>query len=287
MPIDERRCAMKRTLTVLVAALALVLVPLGAAETSYIDPAGDSGSAPDITAVSVSNETPDSFFSPIVIRLTAPMTTGSRAGVFMDTDLDPSTGLEGIDRILVLNVIGGDFFVPVWLNWNGDDFVESATTIVSRMELTPTTLAVGFPKGPIEKGFSFFVLTLGPGDDPPPGDEAPDAGMWTYVLSVPQTIVKPIIGAPVTTAGPIAGKRFVVSFAVTRSDDGKPMTSATVGCKTTVAGKTVRHTHTFANGKIKAVVTMPNAAKGKQLKVALKVTADGQAAAKVVTFKIR
>ena len=46
---------MKRALTALVAALALVLVPIGSAESSYSDPAGDAGSVPDITAVAVSN----------------------------------------------------------------------------------------------------------------------------------------------------------------------------------------------------------------------------------------
>lgn len=88
-------------------------------------------------------------------------------------------------------------------------------------------------------------------------------------------------------AAPVAGKRFTVSFPITRSDDGAPLTSATIGCTTKVAGKVVPHTHTFANGTIRATLVVPKAAKGKQLKVVVKVTAENQAATKVFTFKVK
>jgi len=142
----------------------------------------------------------------------------------------------------------------------------------------------------IADAFSFWLGTMNMTDDSGFADEAPNVGFWTYVLTkpAPPVVVKPVIGKPVAApTAPVAGKRFTVTLAITRSDDGAPLTSATIGCTTKVAGKVVPHKHTFANGTIKATLLVPKAAKGRQLKIAVKVTAEGQAATKVFTFKVR
>ena len=116
--------------------------------------------------------------------------------------------------------------------------------------------------------------------------------MYAYLLTTttppppPPPPVKPMIGKPAARTAPVAGKKFTVSFPIKSSVDGKPLTTGTAECKTTVAGKTVRHTHTFKGGILKATVKIPKAAKGKKLKIAVKVTAD-KTATKVFTFKVR
>ncbi len=96
-----------------------------------------------------------------------------------------------------------------------------------------------------------------------------------------------MIGKPkATPAAPVAGKKFTVRFPVTSSVDKKPLKIGTAECKTTVAGKTVRHKHTFRGGVLKATVKIPKAAKGKKLRIAVQVTAD-KTTRKVFTFKVK
>lgn len=290
---------MKRALVFLVAALALMVVPLGAAEMSYSDPAGDSAVAPDITTVSLSNtEDGTTTFKIGVGNYSSsfpqfPTALLVAVTVWLDLDKNAATGDDGDEAMIILDSLGTTSLD----RWNGTELVEVPqpqlsssfangviTFTVSRSELMDT------------KGFGFSVMSMYlPG---PPGglisvDFAPNVGLpaWTYDLVLPAPPpppppVKPLIGKPVTTAAPVAGKRFAVSFPVTRSDDGQPLRTGTAECKTTVAGKTVPHTHTFKGGTLKATVAVPKAAKGKQLKIAVKVTAD-TAATKVFTFKVR
>src|SRR5512144_2636279 len=57
---------------------------------------------------------------------------------------------------------------------------------------------------------------------------------------------KPVIGKPkAVPAQPVAGKPFTVSFRVTRSDTGKPLTRGTMICDPSVAGKVIAHAESF------------------------------------------
>lgn len=105
----------------------------------------------------------------------------------------------------------------------------------------------------------------------------------------PTVVVKPVIGKPVAQpALPRAGKRFSVTFRITRSDNGTAITSVTTLRSTTVlAGKVVAHVSRFSAGQLKITLQLPKAAKGKQLKITVRVTADNQTATKVVTYKVR
>jgi hypothetical protein len=273
---------MKRALTVLVAGLALVLAPLGAADTTYSDPAGDSGTAPDITAVAVSNTD-----AVITFRVATRLVPMSILGIDLDADRNPFTGQYGIDRMI------GVFVEP-----NGsvnaslaDGFFTYLRQLTAVVSADSVEVSVAITDLGVTSGFDFDTETagdlLGGNEDM---DWAPDKGMWTYMLATPPppAVVTPLIGKPVATpAAPVAGKRFTISVPITRSDNGMPLTAGTVGCKTTVAGKTIPHTHTFKSGVIKATLVVPKAAKGKQLKIAVKVTAGGQAAAKTFTFRVK
>jgi hypothetical protein len=287
---------MKRALLSLVGALSLIVIPLSAAEISYSDPAGDSGPAPDITTVSVSNTEDGTTTFKIGIGNYAssfpqfPTALMVWVNVSLDLDKSAATGVMGAEAQISLDGRG----TLELTRWNGTDLAEVAqpqltssfangliTFTIARRELMDT------------KGFAFSVRSFYiPG---PPGgvvstDSAPNRGLpdLTYDLVLPAPlVVKPIIGKPMATpAAPVAGKRFTVSFPVTSSVDGKPLTTGTAECKTTVAGKTVPHTHTFSSGTLKATVKVPKAAQGKQLKIAVKVIADS-AATKVFTFKVK
>ena len=108
--------------------------------------------------------------------------------------------------------------------------------------------------------------SLAPASTPPPALPIPTP---TPPVQAPeQPAVKAMIGASVATpARPIAGQRFIVSYGVARSDSGAPLTSGTVICNPTVAGKLIPHAESFRNGTVTVSSVVPKTAKGKLLKV--------------------
>lgn len=99
--------------------------------------------------------------------------------------------------------------------------------------------------------------------------------------------VKPVIGKPVVVpARPIAGTRFTVSFKVTRSDTGAPLTAGRMICDPSVAGKVIRHAESFKAGTARASFVIPTSAAGKLLKVKLTIKAAGRSTTAVNTFKV-
>ena len=96
---------------------------------------------------------------------------------------------------------------------------------------------------------------------------------------------KPVIGAPVAKpATPVAGKPFSVSYKVTRSDSGKPLTSGKMICDPSSAGKEIAHAESFKGGIAKLDFVIPSSA--KVLKVNVTIVSGGQSAKKVSTFKV-
>ena len=101
-------------------------------------------------------------------------------------------------------------------------------------------------------------------------------------------IVKPLIARPVPVPRrPVAGRRFVLTFAVTRSDNGRPLTAGKMICDPSVGGRVVPHTASFANGKARLVLTVPRSAKHKLLKVKMTFEFGDQSTTRTATFIVR
>ncbi len=121
-----------------------------------------------------------------------------------------------------------------------------------------------------------FVLVLGGGL----------AASTTNGIAKSSAVVRPVIGKAVTVpAQPMAGKRFAVSFRVTRSDTGALLTRGMMICDPSVAGKVVQHAESFKGGMARLVFVVP--ANAKLLKVKLTIKAGGQSATKITTFRVR
>jgi hypothetical protein len=278
---------MRRLLFVLTIALGLVFVPLGSAEMSFTDPAGDSKTAPDIRTVNVSN---------------------TESGVItfhVTSGLTPDTWVRASLAAAKLGVYGGEpYYVGVAMNPEG-----SLSTFTYRVQAGPINLGVpveatasadavtfSFPAAAfgIEDGFDFRMMSYHMASTTRyDADNMPDgSGVYYYAMTKPAPPpppvgIRPVFGRPVATpAQPIAGKRFTLAFSVTRSDDGAPLATGTLACTTKAAGKVVPHRHTFTAGQARVTLTVPKAAKGKLLKIGAKVTAN-TTATKVFTFKIR
>jgi hypothetical protein len=270
----------------LVAVLALVLAPLGSAESTYTDPAGDSGTAPDITAVVVSN-THEGVVT-FHVRVNLVPQTGLRA--VLDADLDLK--IFGGYTILVSMMPSGSVHAAV-LDGHGAS-PPGAALVATAFE---GVVEFSFQKEPlgIDEAFAFALSTYSLLAPSAGGDQAPDDYWnvaWRYVLSEaappPPPVMRPVIGKPIAVpARPLAGKRFTVTFPVTRSDDGAPLTTGSLACTTKVAAKVVPHRHTFGAGNARVTLAVPKATRGKRLTIGVKVAVDEQAAIKVFTFKIR
>lgn len=100
--------------------------------------------------------------------------------------------------------------------------------------------------------------------------------------------VRPVIANPVASPlQPVAGERFTVSFKVTRSDTGAPLTRGTMICHPYVSGKALRHAESFKGGIARLAFVVPASAEGKLLKVKVTIKSGAQAATKVSTFKVQ
>jgi len=129
-------------------------------------------------------------------------------------------------------------------------------------------------------------------------DLAPDGlSAWTYELTptpapAPTAMpappsVKPVFGAVTTVpATPVAGNKIVFTLAVKRSDTEAPLTTGTMTCDPSVGGIIVKHTESFTSGKVRLSFVVPRTAKGRLLKVKVKITNGAQSATKVVTYKV-
>ena len=103
----------------------------------------------------------------------------------------------------------------------------------------------------------------------------------------PPSVAKPVFGKPLTQPlVPVAGKRFTFTLAVKRSDTGAPLRTGRMVCDPTVAGKPVKHVESFTGGKARLSLLVPKAAKGKQIKIKIKIVSGSQSTTKVVTYKV-
>jgi hypothetical protein len=257
-----------RTLAaVAVAALIIVGVAGGAAAAngfSWTDPAGDSGNAPDVTGIAVTNDDAGK----ITFKLTygnrpAGLTADDQVQVWLDADESASTGDEdGFDYVLVLDASG--------------TFVKHATT--AGLEDTPHSTLSGSADGTTASinrielantsAFHFYVVTLTRVDKS--RDIAPDATDMVYVyrLAAPRPTQISVAFTPTT---PIAGATFTAAVVLVKLDDGSVTLAKSLTCKGTLNGTPIRATPKL----LRCVWKLPKSAKGKRLVFTITVATDG------------
>jgi hypothetical protein len=109
----------------------------------------------------------------------------------------------------------------------------------------------------------------------------------TTTATPPAVAEKPVILFPVTVPTmPAAGKMFTVSFPVTSSATGAKLLSATMICDPSVKGKVIKHFEQFKNGNATLRFTIPATARGKALKVHLKMVLGDQSTTRIATFLV-
>ena len=100
--------------------LSLLAARVALADARYTDPAGDSGGAPDIAAVNVTNDAAGNLtftvtHEPVGAR------GGRRMSIWFNTDMNSSTGDDGIEYALFAESGGWGFE-----RWDGSQYVAAA-----------------------------------------------------------------------------------------------------------------------------------------------------------------
>jgi hypothetical protein len=274
---------MKKALLVASAALALLAAQVAGAAASYTDPAGDSGTAPDITAVSAANDAAGALT--FTVRTNQPtLAADAILDLAFDTDQNPGTGSSGVEFVFLISSNGWEF-----LRWDGSNFVTAGAASanggyangVATFRVNKSDL------GGVEK-FTFWADTfqfdangnIVAEDTSPNGTDAYD-----YTLSKPLTLRAS--KATSTPARPAAGKAFIVGTRVTRGDTGAALASGVVKCTVRVGTAPLRATGRVSNGVALCSMKLPKTAKGKLVKVTLKVTFQGVSTTSTYSARIK
>jgi hypothetical protein len=267
----------KRAIAVVSAAIAVVIVPLAGAETSYSDPVGDSAGL-DIGAVTVSDA--DGVLS---FDVAVTLVPGSLVAVAIDNDRDPDTGGNGFAWAVGVRMLDDGSTEPFAIAAVG---IEVPLRVTASVTGDHAAFSVPAEDVAVRGAFDFVVLAGRPENDDA-DDLAPDTGTWTYGTLTPAPAAKPVIGKGVgVPPRPVAGKRFTVTFPITGSD-GKPIARASVGATTRIAGKVTPNRHSYAAGRARVTLVVPRQAKAKRLRLTVTVTTAGRSATRTVTYVVR
>ena len=249
---------------------------------SYPDPAGDSTTAPDVTAVTAANDASGNLT--LTVKTNQPtLSADAIVDIAFDIDHNPETGGNGVEYAFFIGSNGWDF-----LKWDGSKFVRAnassangtyangvATFKVSRADLGGVA------------DFTFWASTfqLDANGNFIAEDTAPDGtAAYKYAFSKPLTL-RPGTVATVP-AKPAAGKALAVRMKVTRGDTGGPLTTGAVTCTARVGTAPLRASGRVSGGLASCNMSLPKNAKGKVVRVTMKVTFQGVSTTKTFSARV-
>jgi hypothetical protein len=291
-----------------IAALCLAGLSAASGSETFTDPAGDSGVAPDITSVSVSNDDKGLLTFRVMIANRTALSPDDLIAVLIATD-DPSpyTGLrfDGTNFAVVLDGANG----PSLHEWDGvgldpvlprprsvtASFVGGVATMTVRQE----DLAPGFPDLSVPVKLQFYAVAVTfDGSEAVAADRAPASNFFPYRVAEPLRVVVTNF-APKKTVK--AGKTLVVLMGEARGDTGAPIAGGDVSCRARAGNAALRGKGGFITVKLKSPIDgssvksrnaacswqVPRAAKGKTVRGTMTVTESGVTNTRSFTTRVR
>jgi hypothetical protein len=147
---------------------------------TYTDPTGDSGNAPDVTNVTVSNDDNGQIKFAITLANRTALSSSDGLLINMDTNGNFSDGLGGADYGVVVASSGGAL-----LSLAGGN-----PTPVTPTQPFATSFATGVVTASVNKAdignptqLTFYIAATGD-SGATFGDFAPDTGGWTYQVTI-------------------------------------------------------------------------------------------------------
>lgn len=239
-----------------------------ASPSLYLDPLGDSTTAPDISVVALTDNGDGSMSGDIA--LTGGISGNEIVYVAFDTDGNPATGLNGAEYVVVMGLQSSSL-----ARWDGN--------ALTPFKAVPSTFASGtgilhFTFAPADLGspaaFGFWAGSIN-GDA---SDHAPDAGEFSYppaATPAAADIRSVLVGAASYFAK--AGSRYTVSVPNIRLSDDTIVTPDSATCTLTWKGKALKPLRTCG-------WKLPLAVKKKHL--VLKVTVSYHGTTRTLTLPI-
>jgi hypothetical protein len=206
---------MKTILISTAVALALALPASGSAgaargasgSTTFADSTGELSGGPDITAVTVSNDDKGTLTFAIAVPNRPSLTQDMGVAVFLDTDLNASTGYAGGDGAdYVIDYEGGTADLGKW-NGSAWDWSTPQSSLVSSYS-SGATLKLNVADLGGVSAFNFFVAVLEMQNGSPVIDFAPDAGhgTWNYRVAIAPPAAPPPAKQPPAKPKPTTPK---------------------------------------------------------------------------------
>jgi hypothetical protein len=277
-----------------------------AGSMSFADPASDGGSAPDITAVVVSNDDQGMITFRLTIANRAALAPDDTIAIPLatnDPDLTKGSRNDGANYVIGLDAQG-----PFLLQWSGTSMEDvkprpgslagsfaggDATITVKQEDLAP-----GFPDMSVPISFNFYALGIVfNGNAVTAEDDAPDGtAFWSYRISAALRQIVTNFDADKTVK---AGKTLTVFLGLAHGDTGEAVSSGKVTCKARVGTKTLKGSGSFVTIPLKigeTVLQSPNAlcswkvpktAKKKTIKGSISVNETGFTATRSFSTKVR
>jgi len=287
---------MRRLPLALAFAAALLLVvstsasarPLDIKPVVFTDQVGDGGTAPDVSTVSVTNDVNGTYT--VDVAFATPLIPTSYVDVYLDTDLNPSTGdPKSVGADFVIEDVESDQSFGFY-KWDGTTWKlvqPVAVHVTSSKDLKDLKFDVGTADLGAVTGFNFFVESVDGDGSTGHFDDAPSgAAVWQYKLQ--QQVTLSLVAAK--AAAVKAGGTWVLALAANRSDTGKTLSEGTIVCKAT-SGATklalVAHTFITSSGTSAAVCAfkVPKKLKHKLLHATMTVSFQDQSITHSFTTK--
>jgi hypothetical protein len=171
----------------LAGALACSLVAPGMAQAAggFSDPAGDSGDAPDITTVAVSDDASGNITFRVTVANQPDLAADAELVLVLDSDRNEATGDEaGFDYVVVLT--GAD---DSWSfgRWSGSGFDFDAPRSTVRVDYAGGVATIAVNRSELSNtasfGFYLFAAQLDEAGEELASDDAPDETVFEYALA--------------------------------------------------------------------------------------------------------
>jgi hypothetical protein len=284
--------ALKRAGPIAAALMAALLLVPSASSGNYTDASGDNlGPAGDLTAVTVAG---DKVSGQLLFRISGSNLASSDTNrLFLDIDADanPLTGSLADDGAEYEFYVGGNSYA--FGRWDGSQWVRASNlTVLVSGNTSQITISVNRSELGNTADFNFvattFSMTPLGGNAVQIGlDLAPDDGAFNYSFDANGPQINSVDVKSTPSAGPKAGKQFViVPTGLKLPPDGRTTPAAVLpesySCSAKLGAKRLA-----GRGTGGCTMTVPKKARGKRLTVLLTVNYQGATKVVPLTFKVR
>ena len=263
---------------------------------SFTDPANDSGTAPDILTVVVSNDANGNYVFRITVnKLTLPSSV--LVLLALDTDQNPATGTSGFEYVIACDEASG---AVALLRWDGTQFTPvAAASLTAKDDSTGVSLTINKNDIGGVSTVNFVAESADVSGGVTPGseghfDRAPDTSEATYQQSAPSPVTLNVTSfLQQKTVHP--GKTLIVAMVAARADTGESVNDevgATVSCSAAIGRKQLKliaagFVESTSPEQAACLWRVPKKTRGKPIHGSITIAFDNATATRTFTARVK